>query len=123
VDRNVRRRHGGIWVPFLGLEARTTPLPAWLHEKTALPIVPMFCLPIEGGRYRVWIGEDLARGVAREDPEAAARAIAERMNDLIGDFVRRRPEIWNWTLKRYKSRPREEQGRYPVYSEWDPDPA
>ena len=34
---------------------------------------------------------------------------------------RSRPELWNWTLKRFKSRPQVELGDYPAYSLHDPD--
>ena len=38
IDRNVRRNQGGIWVPFFGLHARTTPLLAFLARRNNVPI-------------------------------------------------------------------------------------
>jgi lauroyl/myristoyl acyltransferase len=33
--------------------------------------------------------------------------------------IRAHPTCWNWTLKRFKSRPDRELGPYPPYSLWD----
>lgn len=123
VDRNVRRSQGGVYVPFLGLEARTTPLPAMIAQRHGVPVHPIFCLPIEGGRYRLWVGPDLTRGLPEGgDPLAWRRALLVRLNDVFEELVRARPELWAWSIKRYKARPTVELGRYPPYSLHEPDP-
>lgn len=118
-DRNVRGEFGGLWSPFLGLSARTTPLPAWLAVRNEVPLIPIFCLPSEGGRYRIWAGPDLAAGVDSSDRDAAIGEITARINETLSAAIRAQPEIWNWTLKRFKSRPDRELGPYPPYSLWD----
>ena len=124
VDRNVRRSQGGIYVPFLGLEARTTPLPALLAQRHDVPVHPLFCLPQDGDRYRLWVGPDLTQGLdASLEPVAWRRALLVRINDVIEELVRARPELWTWSLKRFKSRPDVELGRYPPYSLHEPDRA
>ena len=120
-DRNVRGIHGGLFVPFLGLPARTTPLPSWLALRNEVPLFPIFCFPTEGDRYRVWLGPDLTQGI--EDPHAPAAQyeLTLRINNAISDVIRARPELWNWRLKRFRGRPDPELGDYPPYSRHDPD--
>lgn len=119
VDRNVRRVRGGIWVPFLGRPARTSPLPAWLATRHGVPIYPIFCLPLENGRYRLWLGPDMTEGLTGQTEFETNREIMGRINAVLEDLVRARPELWTWTLKRFKSRPNQALEGYPAYSEWD----
>lgn len=119
VDRNVRREEGGIWAPFLGLVSCTTPLPGWLAVRNGACVLPILCLPKEDGRYRIWVGPDVAEGAGTDDEAAAILEITTRLNRVLEDVIRARPEIWNWTLKRFKSRPHRELGPYPSYSRWD----
>ena len=123
VDRNVRRELGGVYAPFFGRDARTTPLPAWLALRYDVPIHPIFCLPQEAtDRYRLWLGPDLASNLPAGDEAAQIREVLTRMNAVIEELVRARPELWNWTLKRFKARPSEALDGYPPYSSYDPDP-
>ena len=121
VDRNIRRQLGGIYAPFFGLEARTTPLPAWMALRYEVPMYPLFLFPKEDGRYRVWLGPDIMEGVEGEDHHARMRVALTRMNAVLEDIIRAQPGLWNWTLKRWKSRPTVELEGYPPYSIYDPD--
>ncbi|MFV1958988.1 MAG: lysophospholipid acyltransferase family protein, partial [Planctomycetota bacterium] len=123
VDRNVRPGRGGIWVPFLGLEACTSPLPAWLARRNDVPLRMVFCLPGRGGRYALTLGEELALGVRSEDAEADILEITRRINETLERVIRRHPEAWNWTLKRFKNRPARDLAAYPAYSLWEPPPS
>ena len=60
----------------------------------------MFCLPKEDGdgRYRMWLGPDLATNLTGEHHEQM-REICARMNAVLEDIIRARPELWAWTLK------------------------
>jgi KDO2-lipid IV(A) lauroyltransferase len=119
VDRNVRRALGGIWVPFFGLPARTTPLPAWLATRHDVPVYPIFCFPRENGRYRLWLGPDVTENLRGTTEHETNREIMGRINDVLEDVIRAQPELWTWSLKRFKSRPERELGDYPAYSTWD----
>ena len=44
----------------------------------------------------------------------------QRCLDFGQDLIRRHPEHWLWTYKRWKRRPTPEQGRYPFYSKFAP---
>jgi KDO2-lipid IV(A) lauroyltransferase len=120
IDRNVRRPQGGIWAPFFGLSARTTPLAAILARRNEVPIASLYCMPQPGGRYRLRLGPEVAMDVRTDDLEADVLEITTRINRLLEEVIREQPEAWNWTLKRFKSRPTEELGDYPPYSMWDP---
>jgi lauroyl/myristoyl acyltransferase len=121
VDRNVRRQQGGVFAPFLGLEARTTPLPAWIALRHGAAIHPVFCLPQESGRYKIWLGPDLTDELPGGDDRERTRELLTRINHSLETIIRAQPELWNWTLKRFKSRPEVELGEYPAYSLYDPD--
>lgn len=45
--------------------------------------------------------------------------ITTRLNRVVEEVIRERPEIWNLTLKRFKSRPTEALNNYPAYSRWE----
>lgn len=121
VDRNVRRNLGGIFAPFMGVPARTSPLPAYIALRHDVPVFPVFCLPAEGNRYRMWLGPNLAEALPEGDHADRMRELLTRINAVFEEVIRAQPELWNWTLKRWKSRPEQELGRYPAYSVWDPD--
>jgi len=121
VDRNARRNQGGIWVPFFGLRAASTPLPALLARRHDVPIVPLFCLPLPGGRYRIHLGPEPSMEVRSGDLEADVHEITLRIHRQLEGVIRASPEAWNWTLKRWKSRPTPERGDYPPYSLFDPE--
>jgi lauroyl/myristoyl acyltransferase len=120
VDRNVTRFNGGRFVPFLGIPARTTPLPAMLAHRYRVPLSVALLLPDGPARWRLWISDDLAE--PRTGDEAAdVYAAMRRMNDALSGAVRQHPEAWAWMLKRWKSRPTTDLGPYPAYSVFDPD--
>lgn len=119
VDRNVRRQHGGVYAPFMGLDARTSPLPALLALRHDVPVFPVFLVP-SGTRYRIWFGPDLTEDLPPGPRDAQIHALLTRINQALEEVIRDEPRLWNWTLKRFKSRPHETQGDYPPYSEFDP---
>ena len=119
VDRNARRSVGGIWVPFCGLDARSTPLPALMARRNDAPIAPIFCMPKADGRYEIRLFPEPSMDVRTDDPQADILEITTRLNAIVEQVIREQPEAWNWVLKRYKSRPTKEPGAYPAYSEYD----
>jgi KDO2-lipid IV(A) lauroyltransferase len=120
VDRNVRRRLGGRWLPFLGLPSRTTPLAGVLARQCGVPLVVLVLIPEGRGRWRLWASPDLT-GPDTDDADADAMATMTRVNDVLSRLIRERPDAWAWMLKRWKSRPTPEIGPYPTYSLYDPD--
>lgn len=122
IDRNVRGQHGGDYVPFLGLQARTTPLGAMLARAYSVPLVVALMTPHGRRRWRFSLSGDLMPPPSA-DPRADIRTALTRANDMLSEAILKHPETWVWTLKRFKSRPTAERGRYPPYSFHDPEAA
>jgi KDO2-lipid IV(A) lauroyltransferase len=98
-DQSVRPREG-ILVPFLGVDAWTTPAPAKLSLRTGAPIVCVFARP-EGENVVVEVSRVID---PRELPEAerTAEAVTRLLNDTISERIRRDPELWLWMHDRWK---------------------
>jgi KDO2-lipid IV(A) lauroyltransferase len=89
-----------IWVDFFGRPAATTSTLAALALRTGAPVVPVFAVPVEGGRYRV-IYEHAVPPPATEDANAI-REFTQRCTDVLEMYVRRRPELWLWMHRRWR---------------------
>ena len=107
-----RARPGeGIWVPFFGVPAYTTPILARIALRTGAPVVPIFGHPLPDGRYRVVLREPLwPDGPERPDeaPEGvsedeAVAALTRRYLEACEAEIRRHPETWLWLHERWKT--------------------
>jgi KDO2-lipid IV(A) lauroyltransferase len=119
VDRNVRPLYGGVYVPFLGLPAATTSMPAFLARRYGRPLSLLLCVPYGKDRWRLTMGPDLMPPPT-DDERADVAAALERINEALGASILAQPEAWLWMIKRWKSRPTEAVGRYPAYSYFEP---
>lgn len=86
----------GVWVPFFGRPAYTTPLPARLANRNQTPVV-MFTAKRKG------IGQGWLMQATRLEPlsEDAATAAAQ-LNVAIENAVLVAPEQFIWSYNRYK---------------------
>ncbi|MCZ6651055.1 MAG: lysophospholipid acyltransferase family protein [Acidobacteria bacterium] len=102
IDQNVGGDHG-IFVPFFGRPASTTPALAILALKTGAPLVPVFDYPKDGRHHIIYDPplEDMPRGRGRAD----IHALTARVTSIIEEKVRRRPDLWLWMHNRWRSRP------------------
>jgi KDO2-lipid IV(A) lauroyltransferase len=89
-----------IWVDFFQRPAATTSTLAALALRTGAPVVPVFAVPISGGRYRM-IYEPPVEPPSAEDPDAI-REFTQRCTDVLEMYVRRRPELWLWMHRRWR---------------------
>lgn len=92
-----------IWVDFFQRPAATTSTLAALALRTGAPVVPVFALPLPGGRYRM-IYEHPVDPPAGEGPEAV-REFTQRCTDVLEMYVRRHPELWLWMHRRWRDAP------------------
>ena len=92
-----------IWVDFFQRPAATTSTLAALALRTGAPVVPVFALPIDGGRYRM-IYEHAVEPPQGEGPEAV-REFTQRCTDVLEMYVRRHPELWLWMHRRWRDVP------------------
>jgi KDO2-lipid IV(A) lauroyltransferase len=96
-----RKKYDGIPVPFFGKEALTTPGPAVLALRTGAPIVPSFIIDHRPNRYTVQILPPLPV-TKTGDYKADIYRLTEQINHVIEDYIRRYPDLWAWTNKRWK---------------------
>lgn len=119
MDRNLRGDQGGVYVPFLGLPARTTPLAAMLAQSFGAPLSVILLQPEGRLRWRLTISPNLMPPPS-DDLQADRTEALRRANEVLSEAIRAHPEAYLWVLKRWKGRPTPEQGRYPPYSYPDP---
>ena len=107
IDQNVLRREA-VFVDFFGIPAATTPALAVFHLRTGAPIVPMFCVPAPGDRYRLIFGPPVDL-LLSGDETADVLKITAACTKMIEDAIRRDPGFWLWIHKRWQSRPYDEK--------------
>lgn len=101
-DQDAKKVHG-LFTDFFGHTAYTPSAPASLCLRLGAPIVPSFVVR-EGLEYRVLALEPIR-------PEEAAGAedpvlwLTRRWTTVLEDAIRRYPEQWVWTHRRWRSTP------------------
>jgi Kdo2-lipid IVA lauroyltransferase/acyltransferase len=107
VDQNVLPGEG-VFVPFFGRLAATTPALALFQLKTDAAVVPAFVRPEGGGRYRLELGAPILADEFRSgdaDRDEAVRRATARYMEVTEAVVRSKPEAWLWMHDRWKTRP------------------
>jgi KDO2-lipid IV(A) lauroyltransferase len=102
LDQN-RPGHEGVFVPFFGKTASTTPGLAFMSAHTKAPVVPIFIRREPDGRHRLDIGAVIEPPPDRK--EETLLAYTARYTKIIEDAVREAPAQWLWLHKRWKTRP------------------
>lgn len=102
IDQDARRH--GVFVPFFGRLASTTPTLALLALRSGAAVVPTYSIPQPDGSYLVVYEpevEVLATGNRLDD----RKRITEQCTEILERWVRRDPELWLWMHRRWKTRP------------------
>lgn len=102
IDQDARRR--GVFVPFLGRLASTTPTLAHLALRTGAAVVPVHSVPLPDGTYRVIYGPEVAVQPTG-DLAADTLQVTGACTALLESWVRSRPELWLWMHRRWKTQP------------------
>jgi KDO2-lipid IV(A) lauroyltransferase len=89
-----------VTVNFFDRPAATTLALALLALRTGAPVIPVFALPLAGGRYRL-VYEHPVDPPADDSPEAI-RDFTQRCTDVLEMQVRRHPELWLWMHRRWR---------------------
>ena len=93
-------RGAGVFAPFFGIPAFTMTLVSRLARRSGAPVVFVFAERLRNGRYRIrWC--DAPAGIDGEEPAVAAAAL----NAGVEQCVRRRPDQYLWTYKRFAPAP------------------
>ncbi len=99
IDQHIMSRDA-IYVDFFERPAATTSAVAALALRTGAPVVPVFALPLGGGRYRM-IYEHPVEPPRADSPDAI-REFTQRCTDVLEMYVRRHPELWLWMHRRWR---------------------
>jgi KDO2-lipid IV(A) lauroyltransferase len=102
IDQHIQAADAVV-VEFFDRPAATTSAVAALALRTGAPVIPVFALPLPGGRYRM-IYEHPIEPPAADTPDAA-REFTQRCTDVLEMYVRRRPELWLWMHRRWRDAP------------------
>ena len=94
----------GVWVDFMGRPASTFTSPARLHLNTGHPIVLGTFIRTGPFRYEAHAG--VLRFAKTGDFEADVRACTEEINRRFGELVRRFPEQYLWSHRRWREPPK-----------------
>jgi KDO2-lipid IV(A) lauroyltransferase len=91
-----------VYVDFFDRPAATTSALAALALRTGAPVIPVFALPLPGGRYRFVYERPVPP--PREDSPDAVREFTQRCTDVLEMYVRRDPALWLWMHRRWRDR-------------------
>ena len=90
-------------VEFFNRTAATTSALAALALRTKAPVVPVFALPLPGGRFRMVYEHPV--DPPSDGDENAVREFTQRCTDVLEMYVRRYPELWLWMHRRWRDVP------------------
>ena len=94
-----------VRVDFFQRPAATTSALAALALRTGAAAIPVFALPLPGGRYRLIYEHPVAPPPA--DSPDAIREFTQRCTDVLEMYVRRHPEKWLWMHRRWREVPKD----------------
>lgn len=87
----------GLWTPFFGRLASTTPLPALLCKRTGAALITASLFTAGKGKWRMTFTPALDR------PNDTVDALTAKTNAAIAAEIRRAPEDWFWVHNRWKT--------------------
>ena len=87
----------GLWAPFFGRLASTSPLPALLAKRTGAALIGVAIYTAGRARWQIVVSPAL-------DPKAGSvESLTVKINELIASQIRRAPEDWFWVHNRWKT--------------------
>jgi KDO2-lipid IV(A) lauroyltransferase len=119
IDQHIQTADA-VYVEFFNRPAATTSALAALALRTGAPVVPVFALPLPGGRFRM-VYEHAVDPPPADEPDAI-RELTQRCTDVLEMYVRRYPDLWLWMHRRWRdSESKDDQvgGMFPAASSED----
>ena len=95
-----QKQNDGIAVPFFGATAMTAPALARLGLRFGCPVLPIRVERLAGARFRFTVFPAL-EAVDTGNAGADVLATMTRVNAMLEDWVRARPEQWLWLHRRW----------------------
>src|SRR5262245_15196793 len=87
----------GVWTPFFGRLASTSPLPALLGKRTRAALIAAGVYTTGRGRWRMVFTERF------DQIGASVAVLTSKINQVIEKQIRRAPEDWFWVHNRWKT--------------------
>jgi lipopolysaccharide heptosyltransferase II len=87
----------GLWVPFFGGLASTSPLPALLAKRTGAALVGVAIYTDGRARWQIVVSPAL------EGTQESVKSLTAKTNELIAAQIRQAPEDWFWVHNRWKT--------------------
>ena len=112
VDLTVSAKLPSVPIDCFGMQTCVTFAHAWLHRRTGAPIIPTYCEPLAGGRYRLVFHPPLQIA-----PDATAQEVAQACWDCFEPVIRRQPAPWLWMYKHWRYKPASSTRPYPFYAQ------
>ncbi len=92
----------GLWLDFFDVETSTTSVPSRLAKKTGCALIPAYCLRKGVGQYEIHIHPQVPLDSGDENWE---RTTTETLNGFLEEQIKKYPEQWLWTHRRWKRKP------------------
>jgi len=87
----------GLWTPFFGRLASTSPLPGLLAKRAGGNVMAAAIYTTGPARWRMVFAPRY------DEPGDSVQSITARTNNVIADQIRRAPEDWFWVHNRWKT--------------------
>jgi lipopolysaccharide heptosyltransferase II len=87
----------GVWTPFFGRLASTSPLPALLAKRTRAALIAAGVYTTGRARWRMVFTERF------DESGASIAVLTSKINRVIEQQIRRAPEDWFWVHNRWKT--------------------
>jgi lipopolysaccharide heptosyltransferase II len=87
----------GVWTPFFGRLASTSPLPALLAKRTRAALIAAGVYTTGRARWRMVFTERF------DENGASVAVLTSKINQVIEQQIRRAPEDWFWVHNRWKT--------------------
>ncbi len=107
IDQHMHDR-SAVTVKFFNRPASTTSALAALALRTGAVVIPVFTLPLSGGRYRL-IYEKPVKCPEDDDPDPV-RTYTQSCTDVLEMYVRQYPNLWLWMHRRWRMQHVEHSG-------------
>lgn len=95
-----QKMNDGVPVPFFGRDAMTAPAQAVFATRFNCPLVPARVERIKGAHFRITVLPPLAFPHT-QDRHEDNRLLLVRINALLEEWIRERPDQWLWVHKRW----------------------
>jgi lipopolysaccharide heptosyltransferase II len=87
----------GVWTPFFGRLASTSPLPALLAKRTRAALIAAGVYTTGRARWRMVFTERF------DEIGASVAVLTSKINQVIEEQIRRAPQDWFWVHNRWKT--------------------